>query len=217
MDEHWQILDLLDRERRYDVRITYNTNLGTLEYKGRNAADYWRRWGQNIKVCPSVDELGERAELIRSGTVWPTVAANLAIVAGLGVKLAPNITVSVFNAFRLPEIIDGLVELGAIDPANPLVGFSLNVVEQPAYYHASVLPLEQRQRIRQRLESYLADFKQRHGGAEIARHFLHLFSHLDAPQPLKQVEKFRKITAELDALRGEKTHETIPELAELLA
>ncbi len=64
--------------------------------------------------------------------------------------------------------------------------------------------------------SATAGFKQRHG-ADIGQHFLHLFSHLEAPQLPKQVERFRKMTAELDALRGEETRATIPELAELLA
>lgn len=217
MDEHWQILELLDSQRRYDVQITYNTNLGTLEYKGRNAADYWRKWGQKIIVSPSIDELGARAELVRSGTVWRTVEENLSIIVGLGVKIAPNITVSVFNVFRLPEIIDGLVELGVINEVpGKFANFSLNVVEQPAYYHVSVLPVEQRQRIRQRLDDYIDRFKQRYH-VDISGHFQHLFSHFGAPWQPTNAEKFREMTRQMDAIRAEKTSEVIPELAEILA
>ncbi len=216
MEEHWQILELLDSQQRYDVQIVYNTNLGTLEYKGRNAADYWRKWGPNVTVRPSLDELGERAELIRSGTVWRTVVENLGIIAGLGAGISPNITVSVFNVSRLPDIIDGLAELGAIAGGpGKFANFSLNVVEQPHYYHVSVLPLARRQDIRQRLEGYIESYNRRHG-ADIGRHFLHLFSHLDAPSNPKSLEKFRAVTAQLDALRGEQTRVVIPELADIL-
>jgi radical SAM protein with 4Fe4S-binding SPASM domain len=39
MDEHWYILDLLQKYQRYDVRISYNTNLSTLIYKKKNILD----------------------------------------------------------------------------------------------------------------------------------------------------------------------------------
>ena len=35
MDEHWQILDMLDEAKKYDVVITYNTNLSVLKYKNK--------------------------------------------------------------------------------------------------------------------------------------------------------------------------------------
>ena len=33
MDEHWQILELLDKNNRHDVKISYNTNCTTFTYK----------------------------------------------------------------------------------------------------------------------------------------------------------------------------------------
>ncbi|HOY31057.1 MAG TPA: twitch domain-containing radical SAM protein [Bacteroidales bacterium] len=40
MDEHWQILEMLDKCQRNDVNISYNTNLSILKYKNKNALDY---------------------------------------------------------------------------------------------------------------------------------------------------------------------------------
>jgi radical SAM protein with 4Fe4S-binding SPASM domain len=225
MDEHWQILDLLDSQQRYDVSIVYNTNFSTLSYKGKNAVEYWLKWGRNILVCPSIDEIDERAELLRSGTVWKTVETNLITVSNLGVRLNPNITVSIFNVARLPDIIDRLIELGVIKKEKEnFHNFSLNLVEGPAYYNVSVLPVPTRRRIIQRLNDYLDKFKDKRQ-ADISRHFLQLFDHLKIDQVQDQTDVTKKtaqrlvlksITQRIDSLRNEKTSEIMPELKEIL-
>ena len=78
MDEHWQILELLDKNNRHDVKISYNTNCTTFTYKNKDVFDYWKKWNADkLQIWPSIDEIGPRAELIRSGTVWSKVEANL--------------------------------------------------------------------------------------------------------------------------------------------
>jgi hypothetical protein len=58
MPEHWDTLDLLVENKRFDVKISYNTNCSTLTYGGKNALDYWRQWEDwKIEVWPSIDEI----------------------------------------------------------------------------------------------------------------------------------------------------------------
>ena len=84
MEDHWYILELLKKYKRFNVRIMYNTNMSKLEHKGKSVLDYWKLWDKGkIEVWPSLDEFGERAELVRSGTVWPRTAKNIETIIGL--------------------------------------------------------------------------------------------------------------------------------------
>ncbi|MGZ8242881.1 twitch domain-containing radical SAM protein [Methylomagnum sp.] len=216
MDEHWQILDILDAQQRYDVKITYNTNLSTLSYKNKSVLEYWPKWGRKISVCPSIDELDERAELIRSGTVWKNVEANLLAIGGLGVRLRPNITVSALNVFRLPEIIDRLLELGVIkEDREHFINFTLNVVEEPQWCHVSILPLETRRTVKERLIRYISDFQEKYR-ADISAHFKHLLWHLERDWNKANLDVFKNISRQMDVLRNEKTADIIPELKAFL-
>lgn len=216
MDEHWQILEMLDEAKRYDVIITYNTNLSKLTYKNKNALDYWKKWGRKIWLWPSIDDIDDRAELIRSGTVWSNVENNLKEVLKLDIHLKPSPTISIFNVFRIPEIIQRMIDIGVIRESDEYFhNFSFNVLEFPHYYHVSVLPYEYRIEIKQKLEKFIEDFNTKYN-TDIRYKFLHLFWHLEKPTNPTAVHTFINTTKQLDELRGENTFETIPELQRLL-
>ncbi|HOY31055.1 MAG TPA: twitch domain-containing radical SAM protein [Bacteroidales bacterium] len=40
MDEHWQLLEMLDERRKYHVLLHYNSNLSILKYRNKNIVDY---------------------------------------------------------------------------------------------------------------------------------------------------------------------------------
>ena len=44
MPEHWQILDKLVEKKRFDVKLSYNTNCSVLEYNKKNIINYWSQW-----------------------------------------------------------------------------------------------------------------------------------------------------------------------------
>ena len=159
MDEHWQILDMLDRNKRYSVVLTYNTNLSKLTYKNKNVIDYWEKWGHNIWLWPSIDEIDDRSELIRSGTDWKNVEDNLREVSKINIHIRPSITVSCMNVHRIPEIITRLVEMGVVkkDYEN-YTNFSINVVEFGAHFHVSVLSDETRLKVKDKLEKFVSDY-----------------------------------------------------------
>lgn len=211
MDEHWQIMEMLDESKRYDVNISYNTNLSVLGYKNKNAADYWPKWGQHICLCPSLDEIDERAELIRSGTVWKNVEMNLKAVNEFGIIVQPIISISSMNVFRIPEILDRFIELGVIRQENNYQNFYFIIVESPSIFHVSILPDKVRKSTYKMLENYLSDFEQKYG-VSIRDHFLFLLMNLKKPWSKKNALAFREFTNTMDKIRREKTLEIIPEL-----
>ena len=94
MDDHWYILELLKKHKRFDVRIMYNTNMARLDWKGKNVIDYWKLWDPGkIEIWPSLDEYGERAELVRSGTIWPKTLKNIETIIHLAAQ--PGVRISI--------------------------------------------------------------------------------------------------------------------------
>ena len=215
MDEHWQILEMLDEAQRYDVVLTYNSNLSKLTYQGKSALDYWVKWGKKVWLWPSIDEIDDRAELIRSGTNWKNVETNLKAVSALNIHVRPSITVSCMNVHRIPVILDRLIEIGVIKQEEEnWTNFSINVVEYSPRYHVSALRDETRAAIKQQLEDYIAGYQKRFN-VDIRPQFLHLFWHLDKPFNAENAQQFKENTLLLDKIRNEDTLKTIPEIKEL--
>lgn len=215
MDEHWQILDLLDKKKKYYVVLSYNTNLSKLSYGNKNVLDYWSKWGKWAMVWPSIDEVDERAELIRNGTNWVQVEKNLYDISKLDIIISPNISISCMNVFRIPVIIDRLISLGVITEKMHYQNWSLNVVEYGPQFNVSILPSSQKQKIKQDLINYVDEFKSKYK-VNILEKFLHLFWHLDKPQDINLVYSFQNFTKKLDSVRNENTVKVIPELKELM-
>jgi radical SAM protein with 4Fe4S-binding SPASM domain len=213
MPEHWEILELLVQNERFDVKINYNTNCSSLTYGKKHVLEYWSLWKYPmLEVWPSIDEIGERAELIRSGTVWSRVEANLKdIVKHENIITRPGITVGAMNAYRLPEIITHLIDIGVITPGLNRRNFFLNLIEHPIYYHVSVLPDDFRMFTKKKLHDFLDEYKQKYN-SDIQHLFTHLLHELDKPFDIDAAKKFVDITEKLDKIRNEDTYKVIPEM-----
>jgi radical SAM protein with 4Fe4S-binding SPASM domain len=217
MDEHWKILDMLVENKRFDVKLSYNTNCSTLTYGKKNVIDYWSKWEWGkIEVWPSIDELGERAELIRSGTVWSKVEQNLKDLTTLkNIILRPGITVGAWNVFRLPEIIRYLVEIGVIIPG-PLEykNFFINLLESPKWYHVHILSDAHRADTIKKLNSFIKEHNTKYN-TDLSHLFTHILHELEKPRDMHSVMKFLEITDQVDGIRNENLFDVIPELGYL--
>lgn len=213
MDEHWQILDLLLEGDRRDVMLSYNTNASTLTYGKKNIIDYWSRWDfGKLEVWPSIDEIGERAEVIRSGTVWSKIEENLKeLVQYDNIILRPGITVGAWNVFRLPEIINYLVEIGVIREKLGFSNFFINLLEHPSHYHVQILPDDFRKATIEKLQTFIQDHNRTYN-TNISNLFTHILSELEKPYNAAHARQFMIITEEVDSIRNENLLEVIPEL-----
>jgi radical SAM protein with 4Fe4S-binding SPASM domain len=189
MDEHWRILDLLIEKKRF-INLKYNTNCSLLTYKGKSVLDYWSKF-DNVRISPSIDEVGNRAELIRYGTVWSDIENNIKILLNVSkILIQVHITVSALNVFRLPEIIDYLKNIGVEQ-------FHLNILQYPSHYHVSILPDLFRNEIIEKLSDPF---------------YTIVVNELKKPYDINSAKEFVDITRKLDSLRNENTFKTIPEL-----
>jgi len=216
MDEHYYILDMLLEQGRTDVYICYNTNTSNLTYKGKNVIDYWKKWNPDkISIWPSIDEIGPRAELIRKGTIWSDVEDNLKQMAKLDIEIRPGLTISAFNVFRLPEILDHLMSLNVIQEKRKLENWFINLLEYPRHYHVTILSDKFKEEITAKIKNYIEQIKTAHN-IDLSEKFIYILHQLSLPHDPKQRKIFVDITAKLDKIRNENTYEVIPEMRDCL-
>jgi radical SAM protein with 4Fe4S-binding SPASM domain len=213
MPEHWQTLDLLVENKRFDVKISYNTNCSTLTYGGKNALDYWRQWEPwKIEVWPSIDEIGERAELIRSGTVWSKVEENLKLLIELdNITVRPGITVGAWNVRRLPAIIKHLIDIGVVSEKHKHQNFFINLLQHPTHYHVHVLPDQYRSETIAELKEFITEHNKKYN-TTVDHAFTHIIHELEKPYDESAAQKFIWNTKKIDEIRNEDLFNIIPEM-----
>lgn len=92
MSEHYEILDRLVELGKFDMEIYYNTNFTTLDFKGKNVLDYWKKFN-NIKIGASIDGYGEVFEYVRHGAKFDQIETNLELLK----KHCPDVNFTVFS------------------------------------------------------------------------------------------------------------------------
>lgn len=204
MDEHWYILSELDRLGRYDVVLEYNTNMSTLKRGNKHVFDYWKKF--DVRLWPSIDEIHERAEIIRSGTQWHKVEENLKEVIATGIKPSPSITVSVMNVHRLKNIIDHLIDIGiCVDR----IGF--NMLHLPDHYNINVMNDAAKKRILSDIMNMILDYRIQYN-FNMKEKLQQIIAQLKTPQNSYGSMKLEIISHKIDIIRKENLFNSIPEL-----
>jgi radical SAM protein with 4Fe4S-binding SPASM domain len=213
MPEHWQTLELLVTNKRFDVKINYNTNCSTFTYGKKNVLDYWRQWEDGkIEVWPSIDEIGERAELIRAGTVWSKVEENLKLLTTLdNITVRPGMTIGAWNVRRLPVIINHLIDIGVVNAKHKHQNFFINLLQHPAHYHVSVLPDDYRAETIAELKAFIQQHNKKYN-TTVDHAFTHIIHELEKPFNKHAAEKFVWSTEKVDGIRDEDLFAVIPEM-----
>jgi organic radical activating enzyme len=151
-EQSWQILDELDRRKRYNVELTYNTNFTQTQYRGRSIFPIWNKFSM-VSVGASLDGEYARGEYLRSGTKWAKVIKNrqemLAECPQTNFYIAS--TVGIMNALHLPDFHRAWVDAGLIAPDD----FNAKLLFTPEYMRVDSAPAELKQQIRNKYRAHL--------------------------------------------------------------
>lgn len=213
MEEHNRILKMLIKTGNTKVRLIYNTNLTELRFKKENVIELWKHFPQ-VCVAASLDDMGDRAAIIRSGTDWAKVEQNIRDLK----RECPHIdfmispTLSMMNIWNFVPFHRYMINQGFIEPKD----FNLNILQGPVEYRIDILPLELKLKFKVVFEEHIEWLQQRDpvqravGGFQAAVKFMmeNDNSHL--------LPTFWRMISDLDWSRNERLIDAVPELAELL-
>lgn len=213
MEEHYNILEELERRGRFDVRLIYNTNFTHVKLKNRYVFDYWKKF-DSVAVGASLDAMGPRAEYIRNGTDWNTVERNrehmLEICPDVDFYISP--TLSIMNAWHLPTFHRDWVSRGLIRAQD----LNVNILQDPAYYRIDVATSRYKDILRDRFENHLEWLRPLDPLQRATVGFESAIKFMDATDNTDLLPEFWQRTRVLDQLRNQEVLQVLPELRILL-
>lgn len=213
MDEHYKILEELERRKKFDVRLIYNSNFTHTNLKDRSVFDYWKKF-DSVSVGASLDASGARGEYIRKGTIWEEVEENRRNM----IEICPEVdfyvssTLSILNAWHLSEFHQDWVNRGLIRAQD----FNVNILQDPPYYRIDVAPMKYKQRLRIKWEEHLLWLAEQTDPLKRAtRGWQSAIRFMMGDDKSNLLEKFWQKTNQLDLIRKENLLVAIPELEAL--
>jgi radical SAM protein with 4Fe4S-binding SPASM domain len=213
MEEHNRILKLLIEKGNTKVKLIYNTNLNDLRFKKESVLDLWNHF-PDVCVAASLDDMGERAEVIRSGTNWAKVEQNIRDLKEqcphIDFMLSP--TLSMMNIWNFTKFHRYMVEQGFIEPKD----FNVNILQGPEAYRIDLLPSDLKEKFKQDFEEHIQwleplDTIQRAVGG-----FKGAIEFMMATDNSQLLGKFWTLVEDLDGVRNESLIKVVPELEQIL-
>jgi MoaA/NifB/PqqE/SkfB family radical SAM enzyme len=212
MEEHYNILDELERRGRFDVRLVYNTNFTQTRLKDREVFDYWKKF-KSVAIGASLDDMGPRAEYIRKGTDWKIVERNRRAM----IEVCPEVdfyispTLSIMNAWSLPDFHRSWVEQGLINPQD----LNVNILQDPGHYRIDIAPTEFKEQLNDKYQKHLDWLRPLDPLNRATVGFESAIKFMMAEDNTHLIDTFWAKTNELDAIRNENILDVIPELKAL--
>ena len=209
MEEHYLILEELERRGRFDVRLIYNTNFTHTRLKDRTVFDYWRKF-DSVAVGASLDAQGPRGEYIRKGTDWAVVESNrrqmMEICPQVDFYISP--TLSIMNAMHLPDFHRDWTEKGLLKPQD----LNVNILQDPAYLRIDIAPAEYKQKIQEKYEQHLEWLRPLDQLNRATVGFESAVTFMNSTDNTQLLDTFWRKTHELDSIRREHVLDVLPEL-----
>ena len=213
MDEHYRILEELERRGRFDVRLIYNTNFTQVRLKDRMVFDYWKRF-DSVSVGASLDDMGPRGEYVRKGTRWATVEANrermMQECPRVDFYISP--TLSILNAWSLPDFHRNWVERGFIRAQD----LNVNILQDPVHYRIDIAPSEYKARLTEKYQQHIEWLRPQDALARATVGFESAVTLMNSTDNTHFIDTFWRKTHELDSIRNESWSDIIPEIKALL-
>jgi hypothetical protein len=209
MEEHNRILKLLIEKGNTRVRLVYNTNLTELKFKKQSVLDLWKHF-PTICVAASLDDMGDRAAVIRSGTDWAQVEQNIRDLK----EQCPHIdfmispTLSIMNIWNFTKFHRYMVESGFIQPKD----FNLNILQGPDYYRIDLLPLPIKLQFKQEFEQHIEWLQDKDPIHRAIGGFEGAIAFMMATDNSHLLPNFWKTVNDLDWSRSESLLSVVPEL-----
>ena len=131
------------------IMLSYNSNLTTLEYKGKNILDLWKNF-RRVLLRVSIDGDRDCYQYVRVHNDLDKVEANIARVIELpNTKVSATCTTSLLNITRLTSVVEYFLSLGAY--------FHTSIVQYPRALNPKLLPQELKDKVTAEWKEWIKD------------------------------------------------------------
>jgi sulfatase maturation enzyme AslB (radical SAM superfamily) len=209
MEEHNRILKMLIDKGNTSLGLIYNTNLTELKFKKESVLDLWKHF-PNVCVAASLDDMGDRASIIRSGTDWAQVEQNIRDLK----RECPHIdfmispTLSMMNIWNFTQFHRYMVEQDFIKAQD----FNLNILQGPKEYRIDLLPLDLKEKFRLEFEQHIRWLEPIDGIQRAVGGFRGAIEFMMATDNSHLLPSFWETVNDLDWSRSENLVDVVPEL-----
>lgn len=216
-EDHYRVLDEFIKLKKFDVTLSYNSNLSKTQYKDKSICDYWNNFPY-VYVGVSIDDFGKRGEYFRNGMDWEKTVENINFVKQNSphVKFSVNCTVNAMNVLYITELHEKLVQDGIIDPVN----FYSNLLIDPVELRMRVLPKELKKLATFKIKLYMKKYAEmgwpENTVAYLNSIFLSILQYMNQADESELLPQFIERTKKLDVIRGESFAATFPEMAQYI-
>ncbi|MHB2026796.1 MAG: twitch domain-containing radical SAM protein [Elusimicrobiota bacterium] len=217
MPEHYEFLNHLIERKIFHIKLLYHSNFSVTKFRDYDVFKMWKMF-QHVQVIASLDAMGRRAEYMRKGQRWPEIERNREFM----LRACPEIwfrvmpTLSIMNAMHLPDFHRRWVEKQYIAAHEFSVG---NILLNPKIYRAQLLPTNIKNKVVEKYHDHIDRFLKPFGHitADCRREFLSAADFVSGDGDPDDLKQFKKITSDLDEIRGERFVDVFPELAEVFS
>lgn len=145
---HYDILDLLIKHNKTNVKISYNTNFSIIN----KALPYWQKFS-NVTIGASIDLCGPAADYVRNGVDYDTLKNNYNILKNTCPDVEFKITsvLSLYNVFNLCNLQEEWISSIGL-PADKI---SFSILTSPENMAISVLPQSYKKLAVERINKHL--------------------------------------------------------------
>ena len=209
MQEHYNILKELVKREKFHVKLIYNTNFSITTWKDLDVLEMWKLF-DSVSIGASLDAMGERAELMRSGTVWRETLANRDRM----LKVCPNVdfyispTVSLMNIDHVVDFHKDWINRGFLKPQD----LNVNILQSPDWYRADCLPEYLKNIVTKKIQEHIEWLSPQDHLQRATNGFKSSLSFMNNTDNTQNLKKFNQVTSQLDSVRNEKFYNIFPEL-----
>lgn len=212
--ENREILELIVAEGRPDrMTLLLTTNAAVVDERILELLPAFAK----VVLTLSIDDIGPRFEYERAPGRWPDTEAivdRYAAMASSRLQVSINCSVSPFNVWYLPELVEWL----AGRPGLEGVHLNLNLVHYPRHYCIQVLPRPLKDAVARRLGELLVD-RPEACPPGVVEQIAEVIGFMDGggDDEAEEWEQCLRVTRHRDEVRGEHLEATFPEFADQIA
>lgn len=217
-EEHYEFLKLLIDMGQTKVKIRYNTNLSTYKLKNYNAFELLRNF-ENVFIIGSIDAMGAKGEYIRKGFDWELALDWIKTCKEQipTIDLGISAVYSLFNCEAAIDLHRYICENDLFKKhTGDTFGFNLNVLHFPDYIRTTVLPLETKKRVTEKIQKHIEWLEQTQPRnfdyPVFMEHWNSAITLMNSSDESHMIPKFFAETQKLDTIRNESFKNIFPEL-----